>query len=368
MKRERRFWLIYGAAWLPYAASYVAVFTTHVGSSFAGAVTDAVYNTAPAALFGVGVIFVCRRFPWSHERGGKFFAAHAGLAVLYSALWVSSVPLLFTLEAGLRRGVWSYQPFIGYAFQWEFFAGLMLYGTITSVIYAGQASERLRVEEARAARAEHLRTRAELNALRAQLNPHFLFNTLHSLMALVRHDPPAAEDALERLSALLRYVLKVKRDEVDETDEVSLADEWEFARNYLALEQLRLGGRLRVTSDIQPETLDRPVPAFTLQALIENAVKHGVAPRAEGGLLHVASDLDNGTLRLSVRDDGPGTTTEGVMSSAGLGLRVVRQRLQTRYGGRAGFDVETSPGAGFTVRVRVPSDAEPRARPRGAGE
>ena len=340
----------------------MAIFLTYVGASFTGALNDSLCNVVPAALLGVGVILLCRRFPWPHERRVKFLAAHLGLAILYSALWVSIVPLLFMIETGVTRGIWRYQPFIGYAFQWEFFAGLMIYGTITSIAYAMQASERLRVEEARAAHAEHLRTRAELDALRAQLNPHFLFNTLHSLMALVRHDSRAAEDALERLSALLRYVLKVKRDET--ADEVSLAEEWKFVENYLALERLRLGDRLSIRADIQPETLNCPVPAFTLQPLVENAVKHGVAPRAQGGLLCITSDLDDGALRLTVCDDGPGATPEILNVSGGLGLRVVRQRLATRYGGRAKFELATAPGGGFTVRVEIPADGVTPARSR----
>ena len=358
MRKNRRFWLVYSAAWLPYAASYVAIFLTHLGSSFIGALNDALCNVVPAALLGAGVIFLCRRFPWRRERRAKFLAAHLGLALLYSALWVSVVPLLFTLETAATRGTWDYQPFTGYGFQWEFFAGLMLYGTIASITYAMQASERLRAEEARAARAEHLRTRAELDALRAQLNPHFLFNTLHSLMSLVRHDPHAAEDALERLSALLRYALKAKR---EDGDEVSLAEEWKFVENYLALEQLRLGGRLRVESRIQPETLDCAVPAFTLQPLVENAIRHGVAAQSRGGALRIACDLEDKTLRLLVRDDGPGATSEVITNSGGLGLRVVRQRLDALYGSRARLDVETSPGAGFTVRVEIPADDAPRA-------
>jgi hypothetical protein len=161
MKKDYRFWLIYGAAWLPYAASYTAVFITYQGSNYASAIKDALYNVLPAALLGVGVITLCRHFAWSRRQRIAFVAAHLLLSLAYAALWVSAVPLFYGVEGAAARGRWSYQPFTGYAFQWQFFAGLMLYGTIAGITYALQAAARLRAEEARAARAEGLRTHAE---------------------------------------------------------------------------------------------------------------------------------------------------------------------------------------------------------------
>src|SRR5262249_58121795 len=139
--------------------------------------------------------------PWSHDGRLRFFSIHLSSALLYVALWSLTAPFLYAVEHLVRYGSWSYSE---YSPQRGWVAGLMIYVAIAGIVYAVQTTERLRAEEARATRAETLRTRAELEALRAQLDPHFLFNTLHSLMALVRHDPQAAEDALERLAALLR--------------------------------------------------------------------------------------------------------------------------------------------------------------------
>jgi sensor histidine kinase YesM len=141
---------------------------------------------------------------------------------------------------------------------------------------------------------------------------------------------------------------------------VPLGDELAFVRDYLALERLRLGDRLRVTELVDDEALECALPALTLQPLVENAVKHAVAPRAEGGTLRILARVEpEETLRLEVGDDGPGALPSDVPASEGLGLRLVRQRLETRYQGRASLSIETRPGAGFKVVVRVPQDVAP---------
>ena len=204
-----------------------------------------------------------------------------------------------------------------------------------------------------AAKAEALRAEAELAALRAQLNPHFLFNTLHSLLALVRHDPDHAEEALEQFGDLLRYTLRIQQDTVDE---VALAEEWAFVENYLELERLRLGERLRLEAEIEPAALDYQVPVFSIQPLVENAIGHAVAPRAAGGTVRISARVVGEELHVEVADDGPGADLDEVARGNGVGLRIVRQRLQALSRGRARFDVETGNGRGFTVRLAVPRD------------
>lgn len=174
------------------------------------------------------------------------------------------------------------------------------------------------------------------------------------MKSLVRHDPDSAGSAIERLGDLLRYVLDL---EGEETDEVALADELAFARNYLALEQLRLGDRLRVIEAIEPEALECGVPPLTLQPLVENAIRYGIAPRSEGGTLRVSAYRQGETLVLQVEDDGPGAVAEEVLSAPGLGLRTVRRRLESRFDGDASLELETKPAQGFTVRLALPARA-----------
>jgi signal transduction histidine kinase len=340
--------LIYAIAWLPYAASYVTLFVNHLGRTFFGAITGSILNVLPAAFLGVGVVAVSQRIRWSPNRRYRFLSAHLVLAALYVFLWMNAVPFLKAMGQLIQSGSWSFRR--EGSFQGGFFTGLLIYVTIAGIVYAVQTTERLRREEARATRAESLRTRAELEALRAQLNPHFLFNTLHSLMALVRHDPVAAEDALERLASLLRHTLMTMKD----ADDVALSEELDFVDNYLALEHLRLGDRLRIERSIQAESLGCRLPPFTLQPLIENSIRHAIATQPRGGFLQIKTERRDGILYVEVLDDGPGANPRDVEASNGIGVRTVRQRLITRYGDQASFCLQTQPGKGFSVRMEIP--------------
>jgi sensor histidine kinase YesM len=196
---------------------------------------------------------------------------------------------------------------------------------------------------------------AELKALRAQVNPHFLFNTLHSLLILVRRDPRAAEDALEQFGDLMRYALRVQQ---GAGDEVLLAEEWTFTQDYLALEKLRLGDRLRLHTDIDEAALSHAVPSFSLQPLLENAIGHAIAPRASGGNLWIRAVVDTGRLSLEVRDDGPGADAAAIEASSGTGLRLLRRRLAALYGDGAALTTRIDDG-GFTVTLELPGSITP---------
>jgi signal transduction histidine kinase len=351
--------MTYATAWVPCLAVYALVFLSegriHVGQ----AVVAALMNVVPSAVLGTGVIWASGRLPWRPRHAVRFVAAHASLACLFAWAWFIALMALLTLQAGLRAGEWDFIVFTGAARNWQLLQGAMLYLVIAGIGYTVRTIAELRAQEARiaraelrAVRAEALRTGAELQALRARLNPHFLFNTLHSVSALVRRDTGAAEQALERFAGMLRYVLHAQENEVDD---IPLENELAFTRDYLALEQLRLGTRLRLEEEFDPDTLDVPIPAFTLQPLVENAIKHAVAPFARGGTVRLRSWFDGDDLRLEVSDDGPGVDAALLASATGVGLRVVGQRLEVRYAGRAGLEVDTSPGRGFRAQVHVPA-------------
>jgi signal transduction histidine kinase len=361
--RSRRFWLLYSLGWLPYWGTFSLVFLISGDVSAARALQGALVNVLPEALLGVGVVRLCQRRPWTGASPGRFVAVHAAGAVLYCALAGALQQTLFTLERGLRDGLWQWAGYDTRILLWQLFLALLVYSVLVSVCSAVQAVERLREQEARAAQAEALQTRAELEALRARLNPHFLFNTLHSLLALVRHDPAAAEEALEQFGDLLRHVLRVQRETLDE---VTLAEEWRFVQSYLALERLRLGERLRLEADVAEEALECAVPAFCLQPLVENSIRHALAPRASGGRLGIRMRLDGPELELQVRDDGPGAVAEAVEQGSGLGLRLIRKRLEALHGGAARFEIDTRPGRGWCATLRLPArlgSPQPGGRP-----
>lgn len=356
MRRSRGFLLVYAAAWLPYAVFYVAIAIAFSSASLGAKVTAATLVVIAAAVLGLGVLAFCDAMPWTGRRPARFALAHSGSAVLFTGLWAIATFLVFAVEQAVATHVWDPWLVLGPWLYWQLLIGLLVYGVVASVGYVVQVSGKLQEEHLRAEKAEALRLQAELKTLRASFDPHFIFNTLHSLMALVRHDPKAAETALERLSDMLRHVLRTGSAQGDEADEVTVREEWAFVQNYLELERLRLGDRLTVDALIDPEALACSIPVFTLQALVENAVKHAVAPRAGATTVRISACVDRADLVLGVRDDGPGTTVESVESSPGFGLQAIRQRLELRYADRARLDVDTVPGEGFASTVRIPVD------------
>ncbi len=239
----------------------------------------------------------------------------------------------------------------------------MIYILLAGAAHTNTSMRHLREQEQRAARAETLQAKAELEALRAQLNPHFLFNTLHTLLVLVRSSPARAEDALERFGALLRYALRVER---ATADVVLLEDEMRFVEDYLALERLRMGQRLRVETRVDPAVLGERVPAFSVQPLVENSIRHGLRQRPDGGTIRIEAGTTNGRVVVRVHDNGvPAASTSarrGDIASGdapdadtgGRGLRLIRQRLEILYGDRARLVCGPLADGGFEAIVEVP--------------
>ncbi|MEM6289894.1 MAG: histidine kinase [Myxococcota bacterium] len=205
----------------------------------------------------------------------------------------------------------------------------------------------LREEQARAELLE-----AQLSNLRARLNPHFLFNSLNSLAGLIEEDPPRAVEALERLCDLLRHGL-----ESTDARRTSLGKELDVLRDYLAMEQLRFGDRLRWTLDVSPELHVAEVPTLLLQPVVENAVKYAVAPRRAGGTIEIEAAREGNVLSLTVLDDGPGTAAEG---GTKLGERTLRERLELEYGDAATVHAGPRDDGGYRVALRMPFEGEAR--------
>ena len=194
---------------------------------------------------------------------------------------------------------------------------------------------------------------ARLDALRRQINPHFLFNTLNSITSLVRSQPELAREMIVKLANILRVLLK------DREAFVPLSEELAFTDDYLDIEVVRFGEKLRVVKEIAPETLDVVVPGMLLQPLIENSLKHGLEPRISGGTVTLRSRIADEMLTIEVEDDGVGMSGErDVMglagSGSGIGMRNVRERLEVQYGSLASVEVNSRPGRGTKVTLRMP--------------
>jgi signal transduction histidine kinase len=347
---SRRFWLVDVVAWTDLAALNFVVLSLAAGRSTWLNVQAAVIDVAPQAVLGLAVLRACRALPWGQPSLGWFVSVHATLGVLYGVVTTAGIHGLFVLRALLVEGRRPPAPFNAEIFGWQSVMGTLLYGVVAGVAYGFELQSRMKEQEARAAKAVALQRQAELEALRAQLHPHFLFNTLHALLSLVRRDPAAAERGIEQLGDLLRHVLRIQRDAVEE---VTLEEELRFVRLYLDLERLRLGDRLRVDVRADADVLDERVPAFCLQPLVENAIKHAIAPRAGGGALGIVAERRGEELVLEVTDDGAGATPAALRSGNGLGLRLVRDRLRVLHGEAATLDVSSRPGHGTRAAVRL---------------
>jgi two-component system, LytTR family, sensor kinase len=205
-----------------------------------------------------------------------------------------------------------------------------------------------RDRQLRAVQLESLLHQAQLDALRSQLNPHFLFNSLHSIAELVHQDPKLAEQLIVRLGELLRRAL-----ESSTSTELTLGQELDFIRGYVEIEQMRLGERLSVTWDIEPGALSARVPSLILQPLVENAIQHGIAPAAMPGTLTIRAYRRDGFLEIEIRDSGPGLTPSAGTRPQGIGIANTRARLQALYGDSHGFELQQRDG--LVVSLRIPA-------------
>jgi signal transduction histidine kinase len=233
---------------------------------------------------------------------------------------------------------------------------LALGGTIA--VYATLWHERLvygyLYETRERARALDQLAEAQLHSLRLQLQPHFLFNTLNTITALITPEPRAAERMVAGLSELLRASLRLADEQ-----EVPLARELDHLRLYVDIQQTRFGDRLAVAMDVDPAVRSALVPSLLLQPLVENAIRHGITPRASGGRISVRASRDADELRLEVRDDGVGAAThDGLLAREGVGLTNTRERLRRLHGARHRFAYESRVGSGFAVRIAVPFRTE----------
>jgi LytS/YehU family sensor histidine kinase len=231
-----------------------------------------------------------------------------------------------------------------------FHEDVLIYVGIVSVWYALDYHHQLRERERQAAELEKHLANARLRALKMQLHPHFLFNTLNGIASLNFENPIGANRMLARLSELLRITL-----EDDGAQEVPLRKELEFNRRYLELEQIRLGDRLTMTFEIAPETLDACVPNLLLQPLVENAIRHGIAPYSARGEICLHARLERDTLHVKVTDSGPGLTGgQGSPGGTGVGLPNTRARLRQLYGSAHRFEIKNGERGGLVVEIEIP--------------
>ncbi len=247
-----------------------------------------------------------------------------------------------------------FENFLGKFFN-GVYLGVMIYPLIVFAIQAFVFYQNYRTEEQQKLRVTAQLARAELHALKMQIHPHFLFNTLHSISSLVLEEPPKANRMIARLGDFLRLTL-----ENSERQFVTLKEEIEFARCYLDIEQARFSDRLQVEFTVEPAVLTAQVPHLILQPLVENAIQHAIAPRASGGSIIIRAKKSGGTIRVEIADSGNGTHLDANVSNngQGVGLANVRGRLKQLYGANHKFELNNNSKGGLTAILEIPFVAE----------
>lgn len=364
-KRARLLGIIF-TAWIVLAVIealqyYFAFLGTPRAVTFQYEFSYALKEALISALLTPMVLWIASRYPLGRRNLTTTIIAHVLGAIVFLVLFVAlRLPLgqIVDYTTGKLAGP-SWGLFLRLLVRYPYDT-VWIYATIVVVAQLWDYYDKYRERELRASRLQAQLAEAQLKVLKMQLDPHFLFNTLHSISSLMHENVEAADDMLTRLSDLLRLSLE----DVDE-QEVTLKREMEFLDGYLAIQQTRFRDRLKVRVEIDPQSLDALVPNMILQPLVENAVQHGIASRAGTGQLGVRSTLQNGTVRLEVVDDGPGPSDLiGDGPGGGVGLANTRARLRQLYGDAYRFSLTRLESGGTLVSLEIPL----RLRNEGVGE
>ena len=293
------------------------------------------------------LLVLSRRFPFGRSTWKKNLFIHLGASFAISLLLLG----LYVFLARLISSEMAKVPF-PLAFRNQFIASfhaeVLTYWAVIGLSHALDYYRKYREREVRASQLEAQLARAQLDALRMQLQPHFLFNTLNTISVLMAEDVALANRLLLRLSDLLRLSLRNT-----ETHEVSLREELEFLRNYLEIEQTRFQDRLTVKFDVEEDAVEAQVPNLILQPLVENAIRHAVAPKASRSLVEISATRRNGEVQLQVRDDGPGINSDAAAAN-GIGLRNTQERLEKLYGSAHSFLLAPAQSGGLEVTITIP--------------
>lgn len=319
-------------------------------TSFQWALTARLWAWYQWGLWGILVWWLGTRVPLRLAGWKKAVPFHlaVSLAIAFLQIAVNTWTHLTFVEDPTRG--FTYAGYLQGLLLFAFHRNFLIYWTVLGGQLALRTYRELKQQELTSARLESKLVEARLEALKMQLRPHFLFNTLNAITALVRRDPPRAERLINDLSELLRLTLA----DVD-SQLVPLARECEILDRYIDIQRVRFGEKLRVRREFDPSTLALLVPNLILQPLVENAIQYAVAERYEGGEVTIVARREGDRLHLEVMDDGPGLSVAPDRAvRAGIGLSNTKERLNRLYGEEQSLTLENLPEGGLAVRVELP--------------
>ena len=321
-------------------------------------IQDTIFAILAPLVFVIATRYPVQR-PHRTRRSLQYLAGGIVFTLVHVFLRVLAYP---AWKTELKKYQWSlidwgafqvsvYWPALKRIYLWNLVEDIFaIYIPIVVIAHAVLYYVRFREREVRAAHLQVQLSEARLLALKSQFQPHFLFNTLHSISSLMLRDVRSADTMIARLSDLLRISLEDEGQHL-----VSLKRELDFVQAYLDIEKVRFGDRLSVSLDVQPESLDTPVPHLLLQPLVENSIKHGISKRTAGGEVLVSARIVGDKLRLTVRDNGTGNPrTASSGTQTGIGLRAIRERLDTLYGSDQDFKIQFLDNGAVEVTILLP--------------
>lgn len=328
--------------WLAITIVFEALFLLTPDINLQRAVIAGLQIIGLAALLGFGVLRFAMISPMLQDDRTKCIALHSIGAMIYTVLWIGGVSLTGAIWSLVSSGVFDYRMPSGPAFRWHLVAGPILYAAIVTAIFSVRSFER----------SQDLIKKAELKALRAKLNPHFIFNTLHTIMMLFRSDAEKAEKAMEQFSDLIRYSFHGNIDANKRRDHVQLKDEWNIAKKYLELEKLRLDDKLWIELLINEQVLSYQSPRLLLQPLIENAVIHGASDREEGAKLRINMAMKSDRIEINIEND---CVFSDYSRGTGLGLAGVKAGLENMFGSDFSMTYGTGKNNWYYVAIEMPA-------------
>lgn len=332
--------------WVLWSMLFGSILVISENLSYLIAVFSSMLAYAPLALLSIWIYYFCHVYS-SDKNKVLFFTVHLVMGLLVSAVWL-------TLDYGIHYLIWKEAVFVYKPIKqvgvFSFVQGVFIYGVLAGIFYSIIYQKKIREKEVMSAELQAETRQAELRALKSQVNPHFLFNTLNTIFALMDTDVQKAKQTVTELSDMLRYSMAGFYHE-----SVTLREEVDMTKRYLNIEKQRFADRLSVHYDIDEQLMNQTVPPMLLQPLIENAVKHGITPFKKGGMIYLSIRRQNGLLQITVKDTGKGTVNnDAQIKKNGIGLKNLRKRLELLYDDQFSLQVEPRINSGFIATVKLP--------------
>jgi two-component system LytT family sensor kinase len=356
IRRGATQWLWIAVIWFGFAlfGALQTVFVMHsegMHHAWSKLFITSLLSWLPWALMTPYVLRLARRFPPVKLRPFRTWLAHIAtwlvVGLMYST-WTAGLEVLFNPFA--YSAPTPFSPLWSDKFYNGILSSLVLYAAILTVGYVLASRERLAFQQTETARLNEQLSKAQLNALRQQIEPHFLFNTLNAVSGLVREG--RNDSAVSMIAGLSDFLRRILDD--SNRQEVPLQEEMEFALKYLDIQKVRFADRLQLSVDVPGELYPAKVPSLILQPMVENAIKHGIAKRAQGGAIRITASRCNEVLTLSVWNDGPSLPSDWEGARSGIGISNVRTRLKSLYGDAFELSMRNQSAGGVEVLVSLP--------------